>query len=160
MHRLVLNISILTILSLSLLSFSCSEKKQIPDSNNLTGVEPGIIPRMKLYRDTIKFGDTLTGLIGCVFRPTITEIQKEQIIKSLSYRIDANHIDLTAETEFFKTSRINDSTFRFAFLPQSDISLMPEMRSFYASVKVEFYAPDQRIQDYTFQERFVYYVRE
>jgi hypothetical protein len=117
-------------------------------------------PLLRLDSDTIHLGDSLTGIIGAVFKPSITEKQRQQLIATISYRIDTTDTELTGDAIFYKSGKLDDSTFRFAMLPKhNDVDLISR-KSFYACIHVQFYSPDNQKQDHTFRNRFEYYVKK
>lgn len=161
--QLVVEMSRLKIIVIGLFGIiwisSCRESK---DKRNeaLSDAGPAVNPRFKLDKDTINLGDSLTGIIGVVFKPSIAGTERQLLTKSLSYRIDTTDTDLTNDAQFYSTKKINDTTFRFAILPVHHDSVTFEKKWVYASVKVLTHSTDNQKQDYIFRSQFEYYVKK
>jgi len=124
------------ILLVSLLCSCNGQRKTEDNARPVTDVDPGMNPLLRLDNDTIQLGDSLTGIIGAVFEPSITAKQRELLITTISYRIDTTDADLTGDEIFYQTKKLNDSTFRFAILPNKDNDIDLVLNSsFYASIK-------------------------
>lgn len=116
--------------------------------------------RLRFDRDTIPLGDSLTGLVGVVFKSSISTEEKQLLISTLAYRIDTVDRKLEVDTQFYKARRVNDSTYRFAFLPKYQNSDGVTKRSIFAAIKVDHYSKDNQKQEHIFRNRFDYYIKK
>jgi hypothetical protein len=136
------------------LVISCEKNKEgRPIETN--GV--GLIPMLAFDRDTIAAGDSLTGIVGGVFESGITEERKQQLITTMAYRIDTTETPYTDDMKFYRTRRINDTTFRFALLPQYQSSATTK-RSIYVAIRIENIAEDMEKNERIFQNQFNYFI--
>jgi len=143
-----------------LLVCSCTEQRKTEDTaRNPSDVDPGMIPRLRLDIDTIQLGDSLTGIIGAVFKSSITEKQRQLIIATISYRIDTTETELGSDAIFHRSGKLNDSTFRFSIFSKNHPVDFLSKQSFYASINVQFYSADNNKQVHTFTNRFEYYIK-
>jgi hypothetical protein len=148
----------------ALLVFSlCScdiESKKENNEVSVTDTDPAMTPLFKFDYDTIRQGDSLSGIIGAVFKPSITSKQRQELIATISYRLDTTDIELTDDSSFEKSNRLNDSTFRFSILP-THIGLNSITRkSLFAAINVKFNYLDSQKQTYIFRNRFEFYIRK
>ncbi|HZY79829.1 MAG TPA: hypothetical protein VFE50_09920 [Cyclobacteriaceae bacterium] len=76
-----------------------------------------MIPFFQLDQDTVTTGEMVTGIIG-VITSDVDDTKLAEALKSLEYQIDTVNVQgrsFPADSLYFSSGRINDSTFRFAF---------------------------------------------
>jgi hypothetical protein len=135
----------ITILMFSVLGCTFNSKENTQDKTHLDSKNHKsceVIPRVKLDHDTINLGDSLVGIIGMNLKRGLTNHQKNELFESLRYHVDTTSNPNSGydhhDSLFIQKSKINDSTFRFSFIPNSSKPkyIGISKKEFIASIKV------------------------